>query len=298
MLMKRTMTAIVMLLVVGGVLLSSNAFPFVVFTSLAIAVAQWEWSKLNGADGVQALVNVAFFAVMAVVSMSMGWVDDLLLPSLSPLPWLKLHHIWLGCVGLWALCIMLMLQLGVSGWRRTPMLVRQALGLIVLWAAWLATIRARHLGVGFLLSAMALVWASDTLAYFTGKWLGGRFIQQKLAAHLSPGKTWEGALGAFVGVYAMVGLWAVFFTSNNPADSNNLYALLIQLPWHSTFLAILLLVSMGVCGDLFESMVKRQAHVKDSSQLLPGHGGVLDRIDALLPVMPLVMLFATWLGVA
>jgi phosphatidate cytidylyltransferase len=124
-----------------------------------------------------------------------------------------------------------------------------------------------------MLAAMALVWVADIAAYFAGRAFGRR----KLAPAISPGKTWEGVAGAVVGVLAYGG--AVF----------NFSPLAGKLPLSVPLLALLLvtLTAVSVMGDLFESLLKRQAGIKDSSQLLPGHGGVLDRIDALTSALPL-----------
>jgi phosphatidate cytidylyltransferase len=137
-------------------------------------------------------------------------------------------------------------------------------------------------GVPFVLSLLLLVWLADIGAYFSGKAFG----KHKLAPAISPGKTWEGAIGGWL-VVMIVALAAVVLHAFEPTLYSGLWA-----HWGAlrALLALTLLVVFSVVGDLFESMMKRQAGVKDSSGLLPGHGGVLDRIDALLPVLPLAML--------
>jgi phosphatidate cytidylyltransferase len=127
-----------------------------------------------------------------------------------------------------------------------------------------------------------VVWLADIGAYFAGKAFG----KHKLAPAISPGKTWEGAAGGWLAVIVVAG--AAVATH---ALAPTLYSdLVLRLGTPRAFVALTLLVAFSVVGDLFESMLKRQAGVKDSSGLLPGHGGVLDRIDALLPVLPLAML--------
>jgi phosphatidate cytidylyltransferase len=129
---------------------------------------------------------------------------------------------------------------------------------------------------------MLVVWLADIGAYFAGKAFG----RHKLAPAISPGKTWEGAIGGWLAVLIVA---AVAFALH--AFEPTLYsALLEHLGAARTLVTLTILVVFSVIGDLFESMLKRQAGVKDSSGLLPGHGGVLDRIDALLPVLPLAML--------
>jgi len=132
------------------------------------------------------------------------------------------------------------------------------------------------------------------VAYFSGRALGGKIIARKLAPSISPGKTWEGALGGFVGVLLVAMLW-MLWDSRHPQLPSSLHTLLWQ---HGAVLALVawaFLTAMSVVGDLVESLVKRSAGVKDSSGLLPGHGGVLDRVDALLPTLPLAMMLVTWL---
>ncbi len=145
----------------------------------------------------------------------------------------------------------------------------------------------RELGIGVLLSVAVLVWAADIGAYFVGKAIGRR----KLAPTISPGKSWEGAIGGWL-VVLLIALGLAATQAFSPtwfsgmADHNGLAVVALL----ST-----LLVVASVVGDLFESLLKRQVGMKDSSRLLPGHGGVLDRIDALLPVFPLAALLAIYL---
>jgi phosphatidate cytidylyltransferase len=132
-----------------------------------------------------------------------------------------------------------------------------------------------------LFSVLVIVWLADTAAYFAGRAFGKR----KLAPHISPGKTWAGVVGAIVAVIA-VALIAWQIAPDAHLLSNLLLASLGVVG--AVLLAAVVMVS--VVGDLFESLLKRQAGVKDSSRLLPGHGGVYDRVDALLPTLPLAAL--------
>jgi len=139
----------------------------------------------------------------------------------------------------------------------------------------------------YLLSSMAVVWVADIGAYFSGKAFGRR----KLAPSISPGKSWEGAIGGWIAVLILAGLSTLFpfFQDTFPVH--------VFVAWGPVGLVAVmtLLVIASVVGDLFESQLKRRAGVKDSSSLLPGHGGVLDRIDALIPVLPLAVLLDVWL---
>ena len=142
--------------------------------------------------------------------------------------------------------------------------------------------QARNVGINFLLSVMCVVWAADISAYFCGRAFGKR----KLAPTISPGKSWEGVYGGVAGVLLLALGW-LWMESQFSLDSPSLFLLLRQrLGYGGLLLAALLLTALSVMGDLFESLVKRAAGAKDSSALLPGHGGVLDRVDALLPVLP------------
>ncbi len=203
------------------------------------------------------------------------------------------RYVWLGSAVVWVVGGAVLIRAGTTAWAELAVGLRQSVGLVVLCAAWLAVVAARIRGVNFLFSVMALVWVADIAAYFAGRNLGGRFFQSKLAPDISPGKTREGAIGGLLGVLLLALAWTrvdqIF-----AVDSSSLYTLLASKHWAFMLLAVLYLGVMSICGDLLESLVKRVAGAKDSSQLLPGHGGVLDRIDALLPVLPLAMLMAAY----
>ena len=162
-------------------------------------------------------------------------------------------------------------------------------GVAALWLAWMAVAHARLLGVNFLLSVLALVWAADIAAYFAGRAFGMKLFSRRLAPSISPGKTWEGALGGALGVLALAAVWIAVDRTFSVAD-RSFYTRIAQLRPEVLIWALPLLTVMSVVGDLVESMVKRSAGAKDSSGLLPGHGGVLDRVDALLPTLPLALM--------
>lgn len=151
-------------------------------------------------------------------------------------------------------------------------------------SAWLCTARLLHQGAGWTVSVLALVWLADAAAYFTGRSLG----RHKLASRISPGKTWEGAGGALLAVVSCAWLLRAAL----PDAELWPVALLRSAPVAGTALLIGF-VALSIVGDLFESLVKRQAGVKDSGTILPGHGGVWDRIDAALPTVALAV-FAQW----
>jgi phosphatidate cytidylyltransferase len=184
-----------------------------------------------------------------------------------------------------------LLRAAVPGWPRVPRGVRLVGGMLVLWVAWLAVVKARMEGVNFLLSILVLVWVADVFAYFAGRAFGLRFTRGKLAPSISPGKSWEGVWGGMLGVLVLALAW-VWADAAGRAGVASLYTRLAERGWWLLLIGVLFLAAMSVVGDLVESLVKRSAGAKDSSALLPGHGGVLDRVDALLPTLPIAMMLA------
>ncbi|MBW8893207.1 MAG: phosphatidate cytidylyltransferase [Burkholderiales bacterium] len=165
------------------------------------------------------------------------------------------------------------------------------LGLLDLWVAWLAAVQARMVGINFLLSILVLVWVADVFAYFAGRAFGLKFTRSKLAPAISPGKSWEGVWGGMVGVVVLAFAW-VWADRAAGATVASLYTRLYERGWWLLLIGVLFLAAISVVGDLVESLIKRSAGAKDSSSLLPGHGGVLDRVDALLPALPIAMMLA------
>ncbi len=273
MLKQRVITALVLLAILLPALFAPVVWPFAVVTLVMIGAAGWEWARLNGASFAAAVGMGGLLCVACVGALWAGWV------SAAPrAAWWCATLVWvLG--GAWAL------KGGAAAWPNLSKPLRWILGLVALWMAWLALANARSAGVNFILSVFCLVWAADIAAYFGGKAFGKR----KLAPAISPGKSWEGVWSGMAGVLALAALW-ISLDRSLAVDSKSLYTLLRER--HGTFGLVLMLVflaAMSVVGDLMESLVKRSAGVKDSSGLLPGHGGVLDRVDALLPVFPLAL---------
>jgi len=251
-------------------------------TVILIAAAAWEWGRLNGVPSWQAWTGAVLCLMACAWAEHAGWVR--MAPAL----------IWLIAGAMWVLLGAWMLQRGVSGWSLWPKGSRWGAGLVLLVLAWIAMAQAHQRGVNFLLSVLVLVWAADVFAYFFGKALGGRWIKTKLAVTISPGKSWEGVLGGMLGVLLVALVWAEVDQALAPADLS-LFSLLWAKGWWVALPALLFMAAMSVVGDLVESLVKRSAGMKDSSGLLPGHGGVLDRIDALLPTLPLAMMLVFWI---
>ena len=272
MLKQRAITAVALLAVLLPTLFMSSPEPFIVLALFMVAAGAWEWGRLSGLTFQQALLN----AVILSVALLVLWVSGH--SHLRSFVWLLPSLVWvIGGV--------LLLRMGVAGWSALSSRFRLALGYVVLVFAWVAMANARTIGVNLLLSIFFLVWAADVFAYFGGKAFGRR----KLAPSISPGKSWAGAYAGAVGVMLVGGLW-VLADQSFLVDSPSLYTSLQNRYGWAGLIAVLGLTALSVVGDLVESLVKRSAGVKDSSNLLPGHGGVLDRIDALLPVLPVAMM--------
>ena len=282
MLRQRIITAVIMLAVLVAALWSASPVPFIVLALVMMAAAAWEWARLNGVQGAGALALGAAMVLACGLSWWAGWVEE---------PF----RAWWLVVALWVVVGGLLISVGVDGWSRVPAFLRLALGPAALWVAWLAVVQARMVGVNFLLSVLALVAAADIAAYFAGRAFGGQLVARKLAPSISPNKSWEGVFGGMAGVLLLAALWIFFDRQIAPADwSRSLYSHLWQgggLVWLVP--SVIALAGLSVVGDLVESLVKRAAGAKDSSQLLPGHGGVLDRIDAQLPTLPFAMALVT-----
>ncbi len=277
MLGQRIVTAVVLLALLLPALFAAVAWPFALLTLLMIAAAGWEWGRLNSAGASLSLVFGGLLAAACAAALFAGWTLQA-----PPAAWWAATGVWvLG--GAWAL------KAGPAGWPLLPKGVRWTLGLVGLWTAWLALVSAKTTGINFILSVFCLVWAADIAAYFGGRAFGKR----KLALAISPGKSWEGVWSGMLGVLLLAAVWIAVDRAGH-VDSSSLYTRLHERLGVLGLVAVLLFLSaMSVVGDLVESLVKRSAGAKDSSGLLPGHGGVLDRVDALLPVFPLALAMAS-----
>ncbi|MBL8489621.1 MAG: phosphatidate cytidylyltransferase [Rhodocyclaceae bacterium] len=228
---------------------------------LMACLAAWEWAGLMKIDSAG---RVMFAGVVAACCVAAYQQHLFAFPKL-----------WVLSAGFWIL---------VAPWwltRRWSIsgndLLGYGIGWLLIVPTWAAMVDLHQRGPGYLFGAMAAVWVADIGAYFAGRAIGRR----KLAPAISPGKTWEGAAGGAAGVLLYGAVAAAMFL---PAGLRGIYSM-------SAGTALLvLLTALSIEGDLFESLIKRQAGVKDSSQLLPGHGGVLDRIDSQTSTLPLVAL--------
>ncbi len=274
MLKTRILTALALLAVLLPELFMASPWPFALTTLLLIGAAGWEWSRLNGLPGKPAIGFGAGLVAIGGGALLLGGLPL----ALSSLLW------WLSGL-VWVLGGAQALRGGPTRWPQVARPLRLMLGVLALLLAWAALVQAKSIGVNFLLSVLCLVWVADIAAYFGGRAFGRR----KLAPAISPGKSWEGVWAGMAGVLLLGLFWASQIDLRLDVDSPSLYQLLFRQGLPIGLLSILFLGAMSVVGDLFESLVKRAAGAKDSSNLLPGHGGVLDRADALLPVFPLAM---------
>ncbi len=272
MLKTRILTAMVLapLVLAALFLLPPRGFG-VAMLGVTVAAAR-EWSRLAGfAARTQALflggilIMGACLLFLPALGFGRGWPSAVVLAACgaSALFWLVVAPFWVKL-----------------RWPTAGRWTMIAVGWVVLAGAWVALVELQARSPWLVLAAMAIVWVADTAAYFSGRAFGRR----KLAPQISPGKTWEGVYGglAAVAIYALC--LVPFARDAGFASAVGALAVAVWLAF------ALLLTGISVIGDLFESLQKRHAGVKDSGTLLPGHGGVLDRTDALLAAIPFVAL--------
>jgi phosphatidate cytidylyltransferase len=279
MLKTRIITAVVLLAVLLPVLFF-NYFPaFALVVTLFVGAAIWEGARLFGLGATAARVAGVAAAVLFVLLLNYqgqpGGARSLF--AVASLLWLIRYAPSLG-LGLPPLK-------GAANWALSVTFS------FAVFACFFAIVELYRHSPVYLLSVMVLVWIADIGAYFSGKAFGKR----KLAPSISPGKSWEGAIGGAIAVLAIASLSIVLAAGAPWLQDTFAYKLQARFGWALTLLALLVVVAASVIGDLFESQLKRRAAIKDSSNLLPGHGGVLDRVDALIPVLPLAALIGAWL---
>jgi phosphatidate cytidylyltransferase len=269
---QRILTAAVLLALLIPALMAKATWPFAVLTLAAMAIAGWEWVRLND-GGAFAIPLGALLALACGLALYAGWASDA--PRVS----------WWIAFGLWVLGGTWVLRNGVAGWPRIPRALRWLIGLLALWTAWLAFSNAKADGLNFILSVFSLVWSADIFAYFGGR----RFGRRKLALAISPGKSWEGVWSGMAGALLVAVGWLAVDAAGSIGGESFYTLVANRFGYVGLVLVVVFLVAMSVVGDLFESLVKRSAGAKDSSRLLPGHGGILDRVDGLLPVFPIAL---------
>ena len=274
MLKTRIITAFILLFGLLAALFMLPASLWVAFCALVCAGAAWEWGGLARFSfpgrTVFALLTGVLCGTVGILS-GLGGEAAPVAGLLTPL-YLVSALFWLFVVPFWLR----------TKWRLSNIGVAVGVGLVVMVPPALALAHLRQIGPWLLLAIMSMVWVADIAAYFSGRAFGRR----KLAPGISPGKTWEGAFGAAAGVivfgYALLFLFAGFEV--------RAWLYPASLPLLLAFTAV------SIIGDLFESLLKRQAGIKDSGAILPGHGGILDRIDSLTSTLPMAGLLALWLA--
>lgn len=282
MLKQRIITAIVLLAVLLATLSVPSVWPLLTLISVIAACATWEWLRLS--------VPAAFSWLPVLAGVVMGILLMLLAAALSDAS--QGMHAMESIYFLNQVVVPVVVVLWIVGATtavlrantegRRHVFAVSAFGVVAVAALWIAIAQLFvAYGAWFLVSMMALIWVADSAAYFVGKAFG----KHKLAPRISPGKTLEGALGGILGALVWMTISAFW--------DGSFAAVLVQR-WGMPLMLLIsaLLAALSIVGDLFESLLKRRAGMKDSSQLLPGHGGVYDRIDALFPVAPLALLLA------
>jgi len=276
---QRVITAVVLLIIYLPALFAQSDWPFLFLTLLMTTLAAWEWVRMNPSSLSKPYPYAALVLSLCALDWMFSWLS-----SVS-----RSGVFMLGLV--WLVFFAMVLKWGIEAWQGLWLGLRAWMGLVMLLGAWVSFGTAKALGAHFLLSVLVLVWTADIGAYFVGKSMG----RTKLAPLLSPGKSREGALGGMVLVFVLGLVW-LQMEEIFQSETMSIYMLLWQRGWVYFVLGLVALVVCSVLGDLFESLVKRAIGFKDSSQLLPGHGGVLDRIDALLPTVPLAVFLAHWVS--
>lgn len=270
MLKQRVITALILVALLLLAMTVGRPHGFPLFALAMVGIVMGEWLMLLR-------LSKQTSVVVACVMMFVLWVID----STSVAHQVSLAT-WVASTLAWAVLAATLFATGSFPSSERWRLAHACLALLLPSACWFALVAAYREGLVFLISIFAIVWAADIAAYFAGRAFGKR----KLAPAISPGKTWAGAVGGAVAtlVLAVVG-------ATVPSLTDSFFAVL-ERRWSLVgLLAVtLLLCVLSVVGDLFESHLKRQRGVKDSSHLLPGHGGVFDRVDALLPIVPVALL--------
>ncbi|UPG93541.1 phosphatidate cytidylyltransferase [Luteibacter aegosomatissinici] len=262
MLKQRIITAAILLPIVLALILLPPTGFFAAVAAIAFVGAAWEWAQLAGFRTQIGRGVVAAAAAVIIIVMLLVRTHGLLAAlTFAGVAW------WIGC------CFWLRHFTFAAAPNSENRMLKLGAGLLVIVPALAAAadIHASERGHGWTLLALAIVWAADTGAYFSGRYFGRR----KLAPRISPGKTWAGVYGAVAagGLVALVGGWIL-----GVDDTGKLVGLVIL-----GFVT----VAFAVVGDLFESLMKRHAAVKDSGSLIPGHGGLLDRMDSVFAALPI-----------
>lgn len=272
MLKTRIITALVLAFIAIGGVFFLPPVGFAIFTAALIALGAWEWAGMAGLTTQFARVGYSAVVVLVLVALYTLTAQGVL--------WLALLWWFIG------FALVARYPKGSAHWGSVP--ARAVMGLLVLVPAWVGLNYLRSGEFKFALTdnnlllilyAFALVWVADIGAYFSGR----KFGKSKLAPRVSPGKSWAGVWGGL----ASVAIFALVVSQIFEAGAGQSVALII---------ISVVTAAVSVLGDLFESMLKRFRGIKDSSRLLPGHGGIMDRIDSLTAAIPIFTLLIIQLG--
>jgi len=267
MLKQRVITAVILgSIIVFAIFALPSPVAAILFAMIALLGA-WEWASLIGANTVTK--KLLYVLLIGILILALWFFESSVLQKNI-----------LFIASLWWAAVVLLISFYKSDWLQSTKLQTLLVcsGVIVLVPAWLALVMLHDVSPALLMFFLVLVWFADIAAYFVGK----RFGKQKLAPELSPGKSREGVMGALI---ATVGL-AIIGIFLLPLSNKN---------WHYFILLCVLTALISVVGDLYESLLKRKAGVKDSGTILPGHGGILDRIDSITAAAPGFALGLYWL---
>ena len=254
-LLRRVLTAGLLLAVFVSALFWATPAMWAMLIALVVGIAAHEWARLGRFP---ASVSIIYALLLGGFALGLPFISEVNLTPLrdgllimAALFWILIAPLWLS-----------------QGWRAQGFFIRAAVGVVILLPTWAALLYLRERGPWVLLGTLAVVWVADTAAYFAGR----RFGQHKLAPRISPGKTREGVVGAILAL--------ILYASAVSAG-------VVGLGIVNALLLSMTLLYFAILGDLFESWIKRVANMKDSGSLLPGHGGILDRIDALTAALPI-----------
>ena len=279
MLRTRVITAVVLLILLVGMLFFAPALMWAAFMLVVALLGCWEWSRMSALPKTAQGVYLALSgAIGGGLWLLYARAPDTYFMTAASFSFIVAGLFWVVLAPLW-----------LANKARPSPLVCAIAGWIVMWPTWFAFVVLHDASPWLLLAIAAIVWAADICAYFAGK----RFGKHKLAPAVSPGKTWEGVMGALVGV----AVYAIILAFIARSSTTPLSAIFEPGKGVPAIVGMLLLTPLSIIGDLLESWMKRGAGLKDSSNLLPGHGGILDRIDALTSTLP-VAAFALSLGMA
>ena len=266
MLLQRIITALILApLLILAIFKLSNSQLAIVLAAITL-VGAWEWSNLiELSHTIKKIVYVGLIGITIFIFWKYAQG--------------KYANVIYFVASLWWLLVLLMLAFYKSSWLHSTLLPKILMisVFIVLIPAWLALVKLHNFGISMLMFFLVIIWVADIAAYFVGK----KFGKHKLAPELSPGKSREGVLGALLASLAVALVGTQIFSINKQV-------------WFFFICLCVLTALISVVGDLYESLLKRKAGVKDSGKILPGHGGVLDRIDSITAAAPVYVLGLHW----